>query len=245
MKDDRTIPAYVTPEYLEHLTLRHGLGTGKPGDRCSTQEVRAWLDLDPSTDACPPCAEPLIWSLVIRVQDRRDEWREAMPPLLPKLAGSKGSDALSLRRLYRCADWQIRELLPAIMETWPELKEEAAQLRAVKPVINRQTAKLAADQIDLAHALALDLDLASARDLAVARDLARALALAIDYDLALAIALALDLDLALDLARARAIARALDLASARALARALAGKLSPVALIAELLDMQEAQEDSP
>ena len=129
------IPSYVTPEYLSRLTLRHGLGTGRPGDRCSTQEVRAWLDLDPSTDACPPCADPLIWSLVIQVQDRRDEWRAAMPPLLPKLAGSKGSDTLSLRRLYRCADWNIRELIPAIMETWPEMKEAARALEMREPII--------------------------------------------------------------------------------------------------------------
>ena len=213
------IPDYVTPEYLEHLTLRHGLGTGKPGDRCSTQEVRAWLDLDPSTDACPLCADPLIWSLVIRVQDRREEWRHAMPPLLPKLARSKGSEELSLRRLYRCADWQIRELLPAIMETWPGLKEEAAKLRSLAPVSNRQTAKLAADQLDLA----LDFDLAIdpvfdfAIDLAIARVRAIALALALDVALACArdLARALDLDLDLD------------------------GEISPVALIAELLDMPE------
>lgn len=169
------------PEYLANLVLRKGCGTGEAGDRCAIQEVRAWEGLDASTDACPDTDDPLIVALVIRIQDARPEWRKAIVQLLPKIPGSRGLDALSLRRLYRCADWRIRELLPAIMETWPEMKTEAAKLRGLEAIVDRQTAKAAADQLDIALALAIDL----------ARDL--------------------DLD----------------------------GKLSPVALIAELLDMQE------
>ena len=178
------LPEYVTEEYLSTLKLRAGCGTGEPGDRCAIQEVRAWEGLDPSNAECPPDADPLIVSLVIRIQDAREAWRKQVVPLLPLIPGSIGSDALQWRRLYRCADWQIRQMLPAIIDFWPELKNTAAGLRGLAPVVDRETAKLAADHLDraLAHdlALALALDRACARALALALDLARARALNLD-----------------------------------------------------------------
>jgi hypothetical protein len=207
-----------TPEYLSALKLRAGCGTGKPGDRCAIQEVRAWEGLDPAKDECPPDADPLIVSLVIRVQDVRAEWRQALIPLLPQIPGSRGSDALQWRRLYRCADWQLRRALPALCDFYPEMKEAAANLRALGPVVDRKTAKLAADQLGLASARDRDLGLASARDLA--------LALASDRDLASAIAI--------DLASAIASDRDLGLASAR--------DRDPVAMIGELLAMKERED---
>jgi hypothetical protein len=215
------------PEYLANLVLRKGCGTGEAGDRCAIQEVRAWEGLDASIDACPDTDDPLIVALVIRIQDARPEWRKAIVPLLPKIPGSRGSDALSLRRLYRCADWQIRELLPAIMEMWPELKTEAKKLRGLEAIVDRQTAKAVADQLARTRDRALDLDLALDLAVAVARTRVRARDLASD----LVLDLARDVAVALARARARGLDLDLDLD--------LDGKLSPVALIAELLDMQE------
>ena len=204
-------------EYLSKLTLRSRCGTGKPGDRCAIQEVRAWEGLDPSVDECPPDADPLIVSLVIRVQDADPKWRAAIVPLLPLIPGSHGSDALQWRRLYRCADWQIRQVIPSLCDFYPGMRDAAKALRGLAPITDRQTAKLAADQLDLAR----------------------------DRDRALDRALALDLDLARDLDRADRAARALDLALARAIYRARAldldRDLDPFGLIAELLAMKETE----
>jgi hypothetical protein len=209
------LPDYVTPEYLSKLALREGCGTGAPGDRCAIQEVRAWEGLDPASDGCPPDADPLIVALVIRVQDASPVWRAALVPLLLSIPGSRGSEALQWRRLYRYADWQIRQVIPALCDRCPELRDSAAALRSLAPIVDRQTAQLAVDQLALARAFAHD------------RALARACAL----DLALALARDIALDIALDIDLARALALALDID--RALARAL------VALIAEMLAMSD------
>ena len=241
-----TIPDYVTPKYLAHLQLRSGGGTGEPGDRCAVQEVRAWLGLNPKSDACPPSVDPIIHRLVITMQDRRADWRQEIVFLLPKLPGSKGSDALQWHRLYRLSDWQTREALPAIMDLYPSRREEAAKLRALEAIVDPRTAKLAADQLDLALASALNR--ARTLDINRARTLALDLSLALDFDPARDLDLTLDRDLARDLDRdlarvldrARDLARTLARASAFAFAYVAESKLpSPVDLIAELLAMRD------
>ena len=141
------IPAYVTPEYLSNLTLRKGCGSGKPGDCCAIQEVRRWLDLDPSTDACPPTVDPLIHRLVIRVQDERADWRQEIVPLLTQLPGSRGDEELLMRRAYRCVDWAIRESLPVTLDYWDETKALAKQLAALGAIRDRKSARAALDAL--------------------------------------------------------------------------------------------------
>jgi hypothetical protein len=112
-----SIPAYVTSDYLASLSLRGEPGTGAPGDRCAIQEVRAWLDLDASTDEIPGCVSPLVGTLVIRTQDASKAWRDELRDVLPLLVGSRGSDALEWRRVYRVLDWSVREAMPAGLDT--------------------------------------------------------------------------------------------------------------------------------
>src|SRR4051812_21049021 len=154
------IPSYVTPDYLKDLRskLRHGTGSGAVGDRCSIQEVRAWLSLDPSSDACPDCVCPVLHKLVIVAQDSRKEWRADIAELLPALVGSRGSADLTNRRAYRCADWANPTVSPfaleaasralaaaGIAEHPQKLQEHAEKLRALSPVAAAAAACAAAN----------------------------------------------------------------------------------------------------
>ncbi len=171
------IPDYVTPEYLNELRdrLKQGAGSGALGDRCSIQEVRAWLDLDPSTDGCPDCVCPVLHKLVIITQDRRLAWRREIALLLPQLVGSRGSADLTQRRAYRCADWAIRTVTPFALDAAVKalkaariprhpaiLAEHAAKLRALNEITGNADADAAAAA---AAAAAADADAPSPVDL--------------------------------------------------------------------------------
>jgi hypothetical protein len=132
-----------TPEYLNTLTLRQGIGSGRPGDRCAIQELRAWLELDPTTDDIPPCVSMVIGSLVIAVQDERPEWREQIIPLLPRLIGSAASRETELQRVFACADWAVRVAAPAALDA-AGLSDHAERLRSLAQVIDEPTAYKAA-----------------------------------------------------------------------------------------------------
>jgi hypothetical protein len=239
---------FARPGYLASIKLRHGTGSGEPGDSCLIQAERWELreaarelgamdfvfEYDPSTDACPPCTSPLCRSFAISVQDAREEWRAECVALLPLLPGSAGSEALEQRRGWRMFDWSVRESLPAGVDLLAatlrphdaaladRLGAQAKVLRELKPIVDQAAAKAIIEPLR-----ALDLDLARALARALDLDLALDLALALARDLALALARDLDLDLSL----------ALDLAHALALSLALP---SPVALLKELLEMRES-----
>ncbi|MBI4020690.1 MAG: hypothetical protein HY369_00440 [Candidatus Aenigmarchaeota archaeon] len=215
-------------------------------------------DYDPKTDACPPCTSPLCRDLGIQIQDAREDWRQECVALLPLLPGSRGSEELETRRLYRLLDWSIREAMPTLLEVLAaslaphdteladQLRGHVIALRALAAITNG-TSRAAASKC--AFDRALDLARAFARAFDLNRAFARAFAL--DLNRAFARAFALDLNRALDRALDRDRARALDRARARVLARVLAFALdrvlafdrarpSPVALLQELLEMEEA-----
>jgi hypothetical protein len=239
---------FARPGYLDTIQLRHGTGSGEPGDSCLIQAERWELreaarelgavdfleQYDPSTDACPPCTSALCRSFAIQIQDAREEWRVACVALLPLLPGSAGSAALEQRRGWRMLDWSIREALPASLDLLAaELRHHNAALadrlgadglalRQLEPIIDRPSVQMAIDLLALALARALD------------RALDRALALSLDLSLDLALSLDLSLDLALDLA----LSLDLSLALALSLDPSLAIQ-SPVELLRELLEMRD------
>lgn len=190
-----TLPAYVTPDYLASLTLRAGLGTGAPGDRCALQEVRAWLGLPAASDKIPPCVCPVIGPLAIRANDLDAATRAALVPLLPRLLGSRGSPALDRRRRWALVDWTIRAAAPVRLDAIAAregLAENAAtrirgwslRLASLPPIVDaasfaaaratthtvRDEAFAAADDDDDADADAADDDDAAAYDAASATD---------------------------------------------------------------------------
>ncbi len=136
------LPDYVTPEYLEHLNLRKGCGTGAEGDRCAIQEMRAWQGLDASKDACPPDMCPVVHKLIISLQDCRPEWRKAIALVLPKFADSKRELAVTVKRAFACADFAVRVCaVNALISAG--LNEEAEKLKVLSPIVDQATSRAA------------------------------------------------------------------------------------------------------
>lgn len=136
------LPRHVTRKYLKSLVLIQGNGSGGDGDRCAIQEVRHWLKLDASTDAIPPCVDPVIGRMVIALNDHRAEWRKALVPLLPKIIGTRVDAKLTRKRAYRAADWAVRECAAGALRH-AGLEAEAKKLESLPPVVDRKTAAAA------------------------------------------------------------------------------------------------------
>ncbi len=184
----RRLPSYVTPEYLAALggLLIRGAGDGlTPATSCSIQEQRRWErdaareeiaelrargetpspeliareDLDPRPDAAAPDVCPVIRSLVISAQDRRDEWRHEIAPLLVYLAGSRLDEAGTQARGLHCADWRMREVAPWSLDEVagrPGVSEAhatqihawASRLRGLTPLVDTATAQVAVQAVE-------------------------------------------------------------------------------------------------
>ena len=133
------------------LNLRLGVfGSGRPGDRCAIQEIRAWGGLDPSSDEIPGDVCPVIGHYVSRYQDRLtsggvspDEVYEHVTRHLPRLLGSRGADALAERRRWVAIDISVREIAPLWLDLHPDLESFATELRALPEVRSRESAKVA------------------------------------------------------------------------------------------------------
>ena len=156
--------ARMTPDYLATVKLRNGTGSGEEGDACLIQTERRILrdvareagdiDLaaqyDPKSDACTPCTSPSIHRLSISVQDSRKDWRKECVSILPLLVGSRGSDALERRRIYRIVDFSVREVLPiclkviaANLKDGSKVARKAAELAALPPIIDARIGDMA------------------------------------------------------------------------------------------------------
>jgi len=146
------LPSYVTPEYLASLHLRNGVGTGNPGDRCAMQEVRAWLDLDPSKDEIPECVARSLGCFVIRLNDAHPIARELLTPHLPKLLGTRGR--VDERKIaFRMADMAVRVWAADELAARGR-NVDADKLRACAPVVNAETARAASKVASAADASA-------------------------------------------------------------------------------------------
>jgi hypothetical protein len=157
------LPEYVTPEYLEHLQLRGGCGSGEEGDCCAIQERRRWDGLDSKSDAIPVTDSLLVGKLLIRLNDCSDVWRSKLGPYLVKLRGSGRDERTEIRRAQRLCDWSLREVLPEAIdiavklsdgdsESTRELVKLAADLRAAKSVLQAFDGQMAEAGSDAARA---------------------------------------------------------------------------------------------
>jgi hypothetical protein len=151
VKGTHHLPDYVTPEYLDELTLVDCIGTGAVGSRCAMQEVRAWLGLDPQWDEIPSCVDDLCGALTILIQDGHSEWRRSIKKLLPRLVGSRDNEKLYRRESY-LINWALRVATPASLASIRATVQEpmASRLLAVEsrflsiaPVVDDATSKQA------------------------------------------------------------------------------------------------------
>ena len=139
-------------ERLAKVTVLHS-GAGKNGlaDACVMQAVDwVYRNRDHFTDA-PDCTPLSLRRFAIRLNDSRwpsDEARtEALRPLIPLLVVADPSRTAEQKRLYRMADFAVREAAPYWFDwLYKRTKEEkyrdhAAKMRAVAPIVDRDTAE--------------------------------------------------------------------------------------------------------
>jgi hypothetical protein len=82
-------------------------------------------------------------------------WNDALPsdedrnrllkPLIPRLVGSRSTADVEQRRSYLALDWLVRVHTPAWLDLREDLKPHAATLRALAPIVDLKTAKVAGD----------------------------------------------------------------------------------------------------
>jgi hypothetical protein len=157
------IPEFVNEQYLRALRFRSGKGTGKEGDRCSIQEYRSWLGLDPRYDKIPEEDSAVVGGYIIGFQDRiinadatPEQVYEFVGRHLPKLRFSGRSAKLEKRRSFLLNDILIREALPLWLEAHPELLPFAERLRALPEIVDSTTYEAASSLRDEARSAAWD-----------------------------------------------------------------------------------------
>ena len=132
---------------LETVTLTHGKHAAG-GSVCAMEAIACALGLPHS--ATPPCTDAPLAAVVQRVNDwngwESDEARTVyLRPYLMRLgrlaiAGKRAPDAAYG---YAAADVACRVIAPAAMDR-ANLPEQAASLRALAPIVSRETADAAA-----------------------------------------------------------------------------------------------------
>jgi hypothetical protein len=204
---------------MTDYTLHKGAHNASDGQRCAMEWV-AYLAGEEHSDH-PMCVSPVLGSFGRSWNDALDnETRQKLRPYLARMIGTAG-DGRDEERAWLCTDWLVRVCAPAFMELTPALRESAAVLRQLSPVLSAESARRVSTEImrardesyaagaaarDAAWDAAWDAAGAAARD--AARDAAWDAAGAAARDAARAAARDAARDAAWDAARAAAWAAA-------------------------------------
>ena len=115
-------------ERLAKVTTLHN-GGHNPGEQMCAMEAVAFVAGEPWSDH-PECASQVIGAFMRAWNDGLPdtERTELLLPLIPRLIGTKGSEALEQRRAAMAADWLIRVHAPA----WLRLAKLDAQADALE-----------------------------------------------------------------------------------------------------------------
>jgi hypothetical protein len=135
----------------------------------SLMEAVAWLAGEPHSDR-PKCACPVTAAFARRVNDKAtDKQRQELRELIPALAKSKASRAVEIKRGFLAADYAVRVFSPITLDAAGK-GDEAAKLRALPPIVDRDSAIVgrdaAADAAAYAAAAAAYADADAAADAA-------------------------------------------------------------------------------
>ena len=142
---------------LDGIALAKGNHAHREQAVCAMEAV-SWLAGEPHSDQ-PQCACPVIGTFVMGWNDGLPtdaERNRLLKPLLPLLIGSRSTRAVELQRSYLAFDWLARAHAPAFLEVSPALKAHADTLRALAPLVDKETVEAAT------AALAAALDAAGA-----------------------------------------------------------------------------------
>jgi hypothetical protein len=136
---------------LDTLHLDKGNHNNFEEGHCA-MEVVAWLAGEGITDA-PVCASPVLRVFTVDLNDRwPDRQRQKLRPYLPRMVGTAG-DGQDEARSYLALDWLIRTFTPAWLDL-AGLTAEAAELRALRRIVDPASAEAAGPVVVAAWAAA-------------------------------------------------------------------------------------------
>jgi hypothetical protein len=175
-------------------------GSHSPDSQFCVMELVAYIAGEPWSDR-PECVSPVITSFLISWNDSLDDAdRQMQKPLIPKVIGTRTSEADEQVRAWMCTDWLAREYAPAFLRL-AGLTARGETLEALAPLTDAKSAKRAQPSLDRARK---DSAAAGAAAGAAARAAAWAAARAAAWDAARAAAGAAARAAAWDAARAAA-----------------------------------------
>ncbi len=142
----------MEPLNLESLTLLSGGHSSRDEGVCLMEAV-AWVAGEPHSDR-PECTDPVLGAYGRAVNDfMTDEERRLLVPLVPRLVGTAGNAALSLRRAMLIVDGTVRQVVPLVLEA-AGLSGDADKLRKLSPIVDKESAEAAAEAAEAAEAAA-------------------------------------------------------------------------------------------
>lgn len=141
----------LTAEQQERLAqvthLAKGLGTNGAKDACAMQAVD-WIDRGGNHfTAQPPCTSRIIGTYVTTLNDAMtDQERDTylLPELVHILGTATDDSALELRWALKLVDYAVRVFTPPALER-SGFPKHAETLRALPEIVDRETAKAAAE----------------------------------------------------------------------------------------------------
>ena len=133
---------------MTDYTLTYGKHDTRDEGMCLMEAV-AYLAGEPHTDE-PACACPILTAYAVRVNDAmgKGSYGDALRArylhdLAPMLVGSKSTPEVEQARLYVLADHAVRVFAPLALESIG-LNDEAARLRTIGAVVDKQSVAKAA-----------------------------------------------------------------------------------------------------
>jgi len=145
-------------------------GAHSPDGKMCVMEAAAWMAGESWSDA-PKCVCPTIGAFMRSWNDSLpdDETRgRLLKPLLPPIIDTAHGAKIASVRSFMALDWLARTLAPAFLDLTPALTEHAAALRALAPIADLESARIAEPPLAAARAAARDSAVAAAWDAAVA-----------------------------------------------------------------------------
>ena len=132
---------------LTNIVLKHGSHASREDGMCA-MEAAAYVAGEDHRDH-PKCVCPVIGAFMRSWNDNLpdDESRtRLLLPLIPKIINTVGSVKKESQRSWMALDWLARECAPAWLDA-AGLGEHAAALRALAPIVGKESAKDSEDPL--------------------------------------------------------------------------------------------------
>jgi len=139
---------------LANIVLKQGSHRARKDGMCA-MEAAAYVAGEKHSDH-PACVCPVIGAFMRSRNDNLpdDESRtRLLLPLIPKIIGTRATPEVERARAYMALDWLARECAPAWLDA-AGLSEHAAALRALAPIMDKESAKASQETLDAARAAA-------------------------------------------------------------------------------------------